>query len=96
MYIKRRPYAGLRETVMNGGGNVTRIAVRVWNIVPSAGHESNIAQPKADKCPSFTSHFSPFNCCLSVVSFVACKRGPLLLFFSFFSSFLFRPWGPLR
>ena len=26
---------------------------------------NKIAQPKADKCP--TSHFSPFNCCLSVV-----------------------------
>ena len=37
------------------------------NILPNTGHENNTAQPKADKCPSSTSHFSPFSCCLSVV-----------------------------
>ena len=37
------------------------------NILPSTGHENNIAQTKPDKCPSSTSHSSPFNCCLSVV-----------------------------
>ena len=37
------------------------------NILPCTGHENNIAQPKAVKCPGSTSHFSPFNCCLSVV-----------------------------
>ena len=33
------------------------------NILPSTGHGNNIGQPKADKCPSFASHFSPFSCC---------------------------------
>ena len=37
------------------------------NILTSAGHKNNIAQAKADKHPSSTSHFSPFNCSLSVV-----------------------------
>ena len=37
------------------------------NILPSTGHEKNAAQPKPAKCLSSTSHFSPFNCCLSVV-----------------------------
>ena len=37
------------------------------NILSSTGHESNIAQTKADNRPSPTSHFVPFNCCLSVV-----------------------------
>ena len=32
----------------------------------SIGHENNVAQPKANKRPSSTSHFSLFNC-LSVV-----------------------------
>ena len=36
-------------------------------ILPSTGHESNIAQPKADKCPSSTSHSTPFDYWLSVV-----------------------------
>ena len=31
------------------------------------GHENSVAHPKADKCPSSTSLFSPFNCCLGVV-----------------------------
>ena len=39
---------------------------KCW-ILSSTGHENNLAQSKADKCPSSTSHFSPFNCCLSVV-----------------------------
>ena len=37
------------------------------NILPSTGHKNSIAQPKANKCPSSTSHFSLFNCCLSLV-----------------------------
>ena len=37
---------------------------------PSTGHENNKAQPKADKCPSSTSHFPPFNCCLSVILYL--------------------------
>ena len=37
------------------------------NILPST-------QPMADKCPSSTSHFSAFTCCLSVV-FAAWKKG---------------------
>ena len=37
------------------------------NSLPSTGQENNRAQPKAGKCPSSTSHFSPFNCRLSVV-----------------------------
>jgi len=32
------------------------------DIVPSTGHKNPTAQPKTDKCPSSTSHFSPFNC----------------------------------
>ena len=32
-----------------------------------AGHENSIAQPKVDRCPGSTSHFSPFIRCLSVV-----------------------------
>ena len=32
-----------------------------WN-TPYAGHENNGTQPKADTCPSSTSHFSLFNC----------------------------------
>ena len=35
------------------------------NILPSTRLENNIAHPKADKCPSSTSHFSPFNCCFA-------------------------------
>ena len=31
------------------------------------GHENDITQPEADECPSSTSHYSPFNRCLSVV-----------------------------
>ena len=37
------------------------------NIPPSTGHENSIAESKADKCPTSTSHFSPFNSCLSVI-----------------------------
>ena len=37
------------------------------NVLPSTGHKNNLAQPKTDKCPSSTSHFSLFRCCLSVV-----------------------------
>ena len=37
------------------------------NILPSTGQENNTAQPKTDKWFSFPSHFSSFNCCLSVV-----------------------------
>ena len=33
----------------------------------STDHENKIGQPKAGKCPGSTSHFSPFNCCLTVV-----------------------------
>ena len=35
--------------------------------LPSTGHENNKAQPKANTRLSSTSHFSPFNCCLSVI-----------------------------
>ena len=37
------------------------------NSRPITGHENSIAQPKAHKCPTSTSHFSPFNCCLSAL-----------------------------
>ena len=37
------------------------------NILPSTGHENNIAQPKADKRLTSASHFSLFKRCLSVV-----------------------------
>ena len=37
-----------------------------YNPVPNC-LKSNIAHPKADNCPSSASHFSPFNCCLSVI-----------------------------
>ena len=56
-----------------GGGEVSRHSLHVINcyasILPSTGYENNIglAQSKADTFPSFTSHFSPFNCCLRVV-----------------------------
>ena len=38
-----------------------------WLSYTDTGHKSNIAQPKAHKYLSSTSHVSPFNCCLSVV-----------------------------
>ena len=48
--------------------DVKRQAVlNITLILPSTGHENNIAKPKADKCLSSTSNFSPFNFILSVV-----------------------------
>ena len=37
------------------------------NILSSIGQENNAAEPKTGKCRCSTSHFSPFNCYLSVV-----------------------------
>ena len=37
------------------------------NTLPSIGHENDIAQSKAYKCPSPTPNFPLFNCCLSGV-----------------------------
>ena len=37
------------------------------NILPSTRQENNTAQPKTNKWFSFSSHFSLFHCCLSVV-----------------------------
>ena len=42
----------------------------------STGHENNIAQPKAGKCPSSASRFPPFSCCLSVVLLPDCEDYP--------------------
>ena len=39
-------------------------------IFPSTRQENNLAQPKADKCFSSTSHFPPFHCCLSVLLYL--------------------------
>ena len=39
------------------------------NILPRAGHKDNLAQLKADKWYSSTSHSSLFNCCLSMCVF---------------------------
>ena len=44
----------------------------VWT---QTSQTNNMAQPKANKCHSSTSHLSPFNCCLSVVVFCSLKKG---------------------
>ena len=53
------------------------VRIRVFthsNMISSTGHENNIAQPIADKCPSSTSHF--FHCLTVVyVSFSSLIKG---------------------
>ena len=48
-------------------GDAENIRGQNYIFFPSTGHENNITQPKPEKCLSFTSHCSSFNCCLSVV-----------------------------
>ena len=41
--------------------------IHLANILSSSGHKNSIAQPKADKCLSSTSHCPLFCCSLSVL-----------------------------
>ena len=51
--------------------NVSCPVLGSWNSLPSTGQKNDIAPSKAGiKCPGSTSHFSPFNCCLSVVLYL--------------------------
>ena len=51
--------------LLGGNAGMTRT-----NMLPSTGHENNIAQPRTDKWLISPAHFhrlSPFYCCLSIV-----------------------------
>ena len=70
LYRSRKPRSfDVREDILHMFYTVTisGMTCRGENAPKQAlhGHENNIAQPKADKCLSSTSHFSPFNRCLS-------------------------------
>ena len=59
------PYHPSQETLPSMTASVLKQEPNTYYFM--TGHENNIAQPKVNKCPSSTSHFSLFDCCFSVV-----------------------------
>ena len=67
MYIIIIKIRGLESDAYNPRAiKSSNLIVTFFFILPSTEHKNNVADPKADRCPSSTAYFVPLNCCLGV------------------------------